>query len=48
MVTDTVASEKTAGCLSVKCHLLMGSKCSSLDVPLKNVTDCAHWQGRIC
>jgi hypothetical protein len=46
MVTDTLVSEKTARCLSAKCHLLSGSKCSSLDVPLENVTDCAHWQGR--
>jgi hypothetical protein len=46
MVTDIVASEKTARCLSAKCHLLVGSKCSSLDVPLEYVTDCSHWQGR--
>jgi hypothetical protein len=46
VVKETVASEKTTRCLSAKCHLLKGAICSSLDVPLENVTDCSHWQGR--
>jgi hypothetical protein len=46
MVKDTGSAEKITKCLSAKCHLLTGSKCSSLDVPLEDVTDCSHWQGR--
>jgi hypothetical protein len=46
MVTDTKVSEKVTKCLSARCHLLSGSKCSSLDVPLDNVTACSYWQGR--
>ena len=46
MVEDTWPSAKAAKCLSAKCHCLTGLKCSSLDVPLENVTDCSYWQDK--
>ncbi|MFX4262244.1 hypothetical protein ACOBQJ_08580 [Pelotomaculum propionicicum] len=46
MVKETSVLEKSARCLSAKCHFLKFSKCSSLDVPLESVTDCSNWQGR--
>lgn len=46
MANETAALDNVSKCLSVKCHFLNGSRCSSLDVPLESVSDCSYWQGR--
>lgn len=39
-------TQRVTRCVSAHCYLLNGKLCSTLDVPLEMVTDCAHWHGR--